>query len=137
MMWRTPAEELVIRTRDEANEAAIRHERAARRARLLYQIFGLPTVLIPLVGSVAAQFVPESAVAVAMVAAAMCSAANTYMNFGSKASHHNEFHARWCELSSSIDFEICRPRADRAACDVFLERLRNRKAALRAAEPVV
>ena len=134
LMWKAPAEALVTRTRNEANEAAIRHERAAKKSRFLYQVFGLPTVLIPLAGSVAAQYAPTS-VTVAMVCAAMCGAANTYLNFGAKASHHNEFHARWSELSSTIDFEVCRPRADRAACDVFLERLRNRTAALRAAEP--
>jgi len=91
--------------------------------------------LVPLAGSVAAQFVPEAAVTVAMVCAAMCGAANTYLNFGAKASHHNEFHARWLELASTIDFEVCRPRADRAACDLFLEKIQGRATALRAAEP--
>ena len=136
LMWKAPAEALVTRTRDEANAAAIKHERAAKKSRLLYQCFGLPTVLVPLAGSVAAQFVPEAAVTVAMVCAAMCGAANTYLNFGAKASHHNEFHARWLELSSVIDFEVCRPRADRAACDLFLEKIQGRATALRAAEPV-
>ena len=50
---------------------------------------------------------------------------------------HFEYSARWAELGSNVDFEMAKSRADRTAADVFLERLRNRSAALRAAEPPV
>jgi len=137
MLWRSRAEDLVNRVRDDATTAAAKHEKAAWKARRLYQAFGLPTVLIPLAGSVAAQYLPEAAVTTMMLASGVCAGVNTFLNYGQKAQAHFEYNARWAELGSSIDFEMAKGRADRTQADVFLERLRNRTAALRAAEPPV
>jgi hypothetical protein len=136
MMWRTRAENLVNHTRDEATAAAAKHETAAKKARKLYQLFGLPTVLIPLAGSVASQFLPEAAVTTMMVASGLCAGVNAFLDYGAKSQRHFEYNARWLELASSIEFEMAKGRSERCAADVFLERLRNRTAALRAAEPV-
>ena len=137
MMWRSRVEELVINTRKDAKAQGAKHESAAKRARVLYQLFGLPTVLIPLVGSAAAQYLPEAAVTTMMVTSGLCAGVNAFLNYGAKSQSHFEYNARWLELASSIDFEMAKSRADRCAADVFLERLRNRTAALRAAEPPV
>ena len=137
MLWRSRAEDLVNRVRDEARAQSERHEKAAWKARRLYQLFGLPTVLIPLAGSVAAQYLPEAAVTAMMLASGVCAGVNGFLNYGSKTQAHFEYTARWAELASSVDFEMAKGRADRIAADVFLERLRNRTAALRAAEPPV
>jgi hypothetical protein len=72
-----------------------------------------------------------------MLASGVCAGVNTFLNYGQKAQAHFEYTARWAEMGSSIDFEMAKGRADRTQADVFLERLRNRTAALRAAEPPV
>ena len=41
MLWRNRVEDLVVKTRKDASSSAIKHENAANRARLLYQLFGL------------------------------------------------------------------------------------------------
>ena len=135
VLWRSKLEDLVLRTRDEASTSSSAHGRAAKRARLLYQCFGLPTVLVPLGASVAAQFLPEAAVTAMMVASGLCAGVNAFLDYGAKSQRHFEYSNRWAELSSSISFEMAKGRADRCAADVFLERLRNRTGALRAAEP--
>ena len=137
MLWRSRAEALVSSTRDEAQAHSGKHGKAAWKARRLYHLFGLPTVVIPLAGSVAAQFLPEVAVSAMMLASGVCAGVNTFLNYGQKAQLHFEYSARWAELASNVDFELAKSRADRTAADVFLERLRNRTAALRAAEPPV
>ena len=137
MLWRSRAEDLVKRIRDEAQAHSGKHGKAAWKARRLYHLFGLPTVVIPLAGSVAAQFLPEVAVSAMMLASGVCAGVNAFLNYGQKAQLHFEYSARWAELASNVDFELAKSRADRTAADVFLERLRNRTAALRAAEPPV
>ena len=136
MLWKARIEELVERTRDDATAAASTHEKAARKARLLYQCIGLPTVLIPMSLSVAAQFLPEALVTTMMVVSGLCAGVNAFLDYGSKSQRHFEYSNRWLELSSTILFEMAKGRSDRCAADVFLERLRIRSAALRAAEPV-
>jgi len=137
MLWHSRAEELVKSTRESAEAQSAKHDKAGWKARKLYQLFGLPTVIIPLAGSVAAQFLPESAVSGLMLASGVCAGVNAFLNYGQKAQMHFEYSARWAELGSNVDFEMAKSRADRTAADVFLERLRNRSAALRGAEPPV
>ena len=137
MLWRTRAEDHVHSIRDVAKDHAGKHEKAAWKARRLYQVFGLPTVIIPLAGSVAAQFLPESAVTGLMLASGVCAGVNAFLNYGQKAQMHFEFNSRYVELASSIDFEMAKSRSDRTAADVFLERLKGKTSSLRAAEPPV
>jgi len=137
ILWRSKAEDLVNRIRGGSDAQSRKHEKAAWKARRLYQLFGLPTVIIPLAGSVAAQFLPEVAVSAMMLASGVCAGVNAFLNYGQKAQMHFEYSARWAELGSSVDFEMVKPRADRTQADVFLERLRNRTAALRSAAPPV
>jgi hypothetical protein len=137
MLWRTRAEDHVLTIRDMAKAHAGKHEKAAWKARRLYQVFGLPTVVIPLAGSVAAQFLPETAVTGLMLASGVCAGVNAFLNYGQKAQAHFEFSGRWEELASSVDFELAKSRADRTQADVFLERLKGKTSSLRAAEPPV
>jgi hypothetical protein len=137
MLWRPRTEHHTKVVRDAAKAQSGKHERAAWRARRLYQLFGLPTVIIPLAGSVAAQFLPEAAVSAMLLASGICAGINAFLNYGQKAQMHFEYSARWADLGSNVDFELAKGRADRTAADVFLERLRNLSAALRAAEPPV
>ena len=137
MMWRSKAEDLVHTIRDGAKAQSAKHDKAAWKSRKLYQLFGLPTVIIPLAGSVAAQFLPEAAVGAMLLASGICAGVNTFLNYGQKAQMHFEYSSRWAELGSNVDFEMAKWRADRTAADVFLERLRNLTSALRAAEPPV
>ena len=51
MAWANRLEDLVHHTRKASSASAASHETAAKRARKLYQLFGLPTVVIPLAGS--------------------------------------------------------------------------------------
>jgi hypothetical protein len=137
MLWRTRAEDHVNSVRGVAEAHAGKHEKAGWKARKLYQVFGLPTVIIPLAGSVAAQFLPESAVSGLMLASGVCAGVNAFLNYGQKAQMHFEYSARFAELASSIDFEMAKSRSDRTAADVFLERLKGKTSSLRAAEPPV
>jgi hypothetical protein len=137
MMWRSKAEDLVHTIRDGAKAQSAKHDKAAWKSRKLYQVFGLPTVVIPLAGSVAAQFLPEAAVGAMLLASGICAGVNTFLNYGQKAQMHFEYSSRWAEIATTISFEMAKPRADRTQADVFLERLRNRTSSLRAAEPPV
>ena len=137
MLWKPRTEYYIEVVRDGAKVQSAKHERAAWRARRLYQLFGLPAVLIPLAGSVAAHFLPKAAVSAMLLASGICAGVNGFLNYGQKSQLHFEYSARWAELGSTIDFELAKGRADRTAADVFLERLRNTTSSLRAAEPPV
>jgi len=137
MLWKTRAEELVGVTRATALVMTAKHEKAAWKARLLYQILGLAIVVLPLSASVASEYAPNEVNSALMLAAGVCAGVSGFLNYGAKSRHHFEYSARWGDLASNIDFELSKSRADRVAADLFLEGLRTRLASMRAAEPPV
>ena len=69
MLWKTRAEELVGVTRATALVMSAKHEKAAWKARLLYQILGLCIVVLPLSASVASEYAPTEVNSALMLAA--------------------------------------------------------------------
>jgi hypothetical protein len=137
VLWASRAEALVHRIRDESTSQSAKHDKAGWRARRLYHLLGLPAVIIPLAGSVAAQYLPEAAISAMMLASGVCAGVSAFLNYSQKAQMHFEYGARWAELASIVDFELAKSRADRCAVDMYLERLRNMTTSLRSAEPPV
>jgi len=137
LLWRQSIDDIVTKTREEADIASKAHSVAAKKARNLYNLFGLPTVLIPVLGSLVSTYddVPQLVITTLLLLTGLLSAGQNFMNFGRKSQTHYEYAARWMDISSNIQYEMAKPKQDRTAADVFIERLRNRTAALRAGEP--
>lgn len=51
---------------------------------------------------------------------------NTFFNFGKQRQSHFEFAGKYAELSLEIGVELCKPKKNRIACDVFLERMSSK-----------
>ena len=135
MLWRPVLESLVIKIRDEADETSRAHRMAAKKARKLYHVFGIPTVLIPLTGSMVATYLPQVAVTALLLVTSVCGALSSFLALGARTQLHFEYSARWSDLANSVKYELAKSRADRCAADVFIERLRNQTTSLRASEP--
>jgi len=135
MLWRPVLESLVIKIRDEADETSRAHRMAAKKARKLYHVFGIPTVLIPLTGSMVATYLPQVAVTALLLVTSVCGALSSFLALGARTQLHFEYSARWSDLANSVKYEMAKSRADRCAADVFIERLRNQTTSLRASEP--
>jgi len=135
LLWRPVLETLVNKSRETADVEALSHAEAAKKYRTLYHLFGLPAVLVPVVGAVVATHIPQAAVTALLLISGVASAINSFLDLGAKTQRHFEFSTRWEDLSHNVSYELAKPRAFRVAADVFLERLRNKTAALRATEP--
>lgn len=137
MLWKTRPEGLVTQVAVDALVTSAKHERAAWKAKRFHQALGLLSVVLPLGASVASEHASPVVNSALMLAAAVSSGVNQFLNYGAKSRHHFEYQSRWADLASNIDFELAKSRSDRVAADMFLEGVRTRLAAMRSSEPAV
>ena len=70
-----------------------------------------------------------------MLLASVSSALNTFLDWGRRSQQHCDYAGRYGELKNEIDSQLCRPKDGRVACDVMLERVKERYSHLNLAAP--
>lgn len=124
--WTDKTEKEVWDIQDQCLKLAARHSVAQKKAKCKYTIFGLPSMLIPLVtGGLGSYLEPdyEWVRSVALITTALNSGVLQFFNFGGKQSRHNEAAGKYSELADMIKMELSKPKHFRLSCDVFLERV--------------
>ena len=107
---------------------ASKHDREAKRAKALHALWGLPTVVIPVViGPLNSLFSTDPLLKnvelVALCLSGVCGAVTTFYNFGALAERHFTFSAKYSDLITDIRHQLAKPRKYRSACDVVTLRI--------------
>ena len=124
--WTENTERELWSIEKECTEAAMNHEQARRRSKCKYTLFGLPSMLIPLVtGGLGSYIQPdyEWIQSAALIVTAVNSGILQFFNFGEKQNRHNEATGKYSELADAIKMELSKPINFRLSCDVFMERV--------------
>jgi hypothetical protein len=136
LMWETREEEYIRGIASVCSEKFIRHNEYAGWYRLYYSAYGLPAAVLPLIATAAVEYVPQKYVITGLLlGAAICSAVNTFLDFGRKSQKHEDYAGRYGALVAEIDGQLCRPKIGRIACDVMLERVKERFSSLNMSAP--
>ena len=137
-LWERREEEHLSGIAQLAHEVGVRHEAKSVRARAFYTGFGIPAAVLPLIGSAIVEYVPPAhsyIITIIMLLASLSSALNTFLDWGRRSQQHSDFAGRYGELKNEIDSQLCRPKDGRVACDVMLERVKERYSHLNLAAP--
>jgi hypothetical protein len=116
------------------------HDRAMRRSKCKYTVFGLPSMLVPLIAGGISEYLTEETEWVrsaALIVTAVNSGIMQFFNFGSKQSQHNESAGRYQELADMVKMELSKPSAFRVSCDVFMERVFVKYQYINSSAPIV
>lgn len=115
------------------------HRRKGKRFKKLYATFGVPAILIPLILSgLTDQLTPYPlAHSLLMILVGIISGVSSFFNFGAKYQSHYDFENKYSGLAGDIKVELCKPKAHRVACDVYLERVRLMYSGLNTQAPEV
>ena len=102
------------------------HRRKGKLFKKLYTIFGVPTMLIPVVLSGLTDQLHEYKLtqSLLMIATGVLSGISQFFNFGRKYQQHFDFENKYSGLAGDIETELVKPKAFRIACDVYLEKIR-------------
>ena len=139
LLWDSRNQDLIIHWANECKQNSKLHHTAGKKFKLLYNIVGVPTMLVPiLVGSFSSQLaVSPITQSVLMLCSGALSTISQFFDFSGRSAAHFEYEARYSELAAAIDVECCKPKARRIAADVYLEHCLNARNRLGAGAPVL
>ncbi len=124
--WSTNTESELQNIQKSCYQLANDHHKGMKRTKLRYTIFGLPSMLIPLVIGGTGSYIDERydwVRSTALIVTAINSGILQFFNFGQKSSNHNETSGKYSELGDLIKLELAKPEKFRVSCDVFMERI--------------
>ena len=138
LLWEKREEEHLRKIAERCSGLSKRHDVKSARCRWYYRAFGVPAAVLPLIGSAIVEYVPHDlsyVVTIIMLLAAVSSALNTLLDWGRKSQQHLDYAGRYGELVNEIESQLCRPKSGRIACDVMLERVKERYGYLNLSAP--
>ena len=91
--------------------------------KIKFGLFAVPSILIPIILGGVSPVVPCHSLR--LMSAGLFGGINAFWNFGKKESEHFEFMNRFFELANEIESELCKPKAARIACDVYMEKIKQ------------
>lgn len=121
--WEERAEDLLKTWEAFALKQGGLHYRAAKKAKCMFTVFGLPSMLLPIMTSVLSPFVTDPFfITVMMLTAGVVSGIATFFDFGRKRADHLRYEALFSAYAIDIQMIMAKPKRHREACDVVMER---------------
>lgn len=139
LMWESREEVILLDWCDDCKTKSGQHDTRGRKNKLNYAVVGVPSILIPIVLGGLAPVMPchSLAYSLGMMLVGLFSAFGIFFNFGKRQQLHFEFSGKFSELANEIDVELCKPKAHRVSCNVYLERIKLRYNALCSQAPTL
>ena len=125
LFWESREEKLLHGWKDDMIVKSKKHYLRSKKFKKLYLVFGCITIFIPLILSgIIDMDIHPYVISFLMIFSGMVSGLSTFINFGKKFQAHSEFDNKYSGLALEIESELRKPKKNRIACDVFLERMR-------------
>jgi len=132
MIWTTKIEKIFLHWSLECKESAKKHNQYAKRTRCYYYLFGIPSVIIPVVMASVNQVLGdkhETSIIINSVGYLLTgtfTGISTFLNFSSKYEKHFYTEIRYNELYTDIQSLLIKPKRNRIAADVAIEQFKLR-----------
>lgn len=126
--WETRGEKILLNWYEDCKKRSKAHDLKGKRYKNHYAVFGIPSILIPIILGGVSSIVPCNSIiySLGMMTSGLFSGTNLFFNFGKQTACHQQFSAKYFELSTEIESELSKPKRFRVACDVYIERIKNK-----------
>jgi hypothetical protein len=126
LLWESREEDLLLEWCTECKKRSALHDIQGKRNKVRFSIFGIPSVLMPIMLGGVSGVVPCNSLiySLGFMGSGLFSGVNMFFNFGKKAQLHLDYSSKFSELANDILAELCKPKRHRVACDVYLERVK-------------
>ncbi len=141
LLWDEGIERSMTNFMQKAAASSAKHRKLAFRRRRYHRTLSVIGLMLPTSATIAGALRGASScvtdpIVLSITTIATCVASLTmFMEFGPVAQRHFEFAARWDELASHIEIELAKSRPFRIDADIFVTRVTDTHARLKAAEP--
>jgi hypothetical protein len=126
-LWETRIENIVKKWASDALNRSELHTEKAERNKRLFAIFSMPGIIIPIVLSGVSSLIICNGLiySVAMMFVGIISGIAAFYNFAKKSELNFNYADKYFRLSTDVESELAKHKADRIACDVYLEKTRQ------------
>lgn len=139
LMWEDREELLVDSIRAESVLCSKQQMIAGKRKKRLFAFWVMAATVVPLVAGVVLDLQPTwlNVNTFLLKATSLCVFINGFFNYGGQSQKHFDYSNKYDDIVLAVRIEMCKPKAFREACDVFLERLQYTYKAVNAQAPLV
>ena len=139
LLWEKREEDVVRNWVKEMKEQAKKHYKAGKKHKRLHEWITVPSILIPVISSGLTPLLqPYPYVSTGlMLTVGVLTGVNGFYNFASKKEKHLNYEGLYSVLSTEIEKELCKPKKNRIACDVYLESISMKKTQLDLSAPLL
>ena len=139
LLWEKREEVILEEWRQRMVVNSDKHEKMGKKMKRRYQVCTLPAIIIPVVASSLSNILQPYPLATAgtMLLTSIFTGINGFFNFGSKTEQHFHYQAAYTQLANEVQKEMCKPKALRPPCDVYLQKIMSKMNELDANAPVL
>jgi hypothetical protein len=139
LLWEKREEAILEEWRQRMLNNSTAHGKKGRVMKTRYVVCTVPAIIIPVVASGLSNVMQPYPLATAgtMLTTSILAGINGFFNFGSKTERHFQFEAAYMVLANEVQKEMCKPKAMRPPCDVYLQKIMSKMNELDASAPVV
>ena len=127
-LWSSRSENLLKEWVRHMEQSVIYHNKKALKNRFFNRLFGIPSMLIPLIlsGFTGILKINDLGISLCLMSSGVLSGISNFMNFGKTMAVNFEFEAHYKTLCTDIEVCLSKPKKNRIACDLFIENIRSR-----------
>ena len=136
--WDTKSELFIVDIKLSCDQISKMFNSASRRSKKKYNLFAIPTIILPLICSVVINRLDKNKDiinSVLLCIIGILNGLNTFFNYGKKCMEYNEYSGKYNELANIISVELSKQKKYRIDLDVFLERVTLKKQQLDSSAP--
>lgn len=113
------------------------HQNKAKSCKIKNACLSIPAILIPIISSGLSGILPCSSMenSILMMIVGILNCVDTFFDYGRRREKHEVFSNRYFSLINEVESELSKPKRDRVACDVYLEKIKQMYNTLHLTEP--
>lgn len=137
LLWEKREEKIFFKWLENCRIKTKKHDNKSKLCKIKYGICSIPSITIPIIVSGLSSSISCDSTenSILMMITALFTCVNTFFNYGKRQEKHEQYSNKYFELANEIESELSKPKRHRIACDVYMEKIKQKYNNLHATEP--
>lgn len=137
LLWEKREEKIFFKWLENCRIKSKKHDNKSKLCKIKYGVCSIPSITIPIIVSGLSSTISCDSTenSILMMITALFTCINTFFNYGKRQEKHEQYSNKYFELANEIESELSKPKRHRIACDVYMEKIKQKYNNLHATEP--
>ena len=127
LLWDKREEVIFYEWVKQSKKKVVYHQNKAKSCKIKNACLSIPAILIPIISSGLSGILPCSSMenSILMMIVGILNCVDTFFDYGRRREKHEVFSNRYFSLINEVESELSKPKKDRVACDLYLEKIKQ------------